>query len=103
MTEEDSKFLAEKMGLCWHEWVYVENDWPECKKCKVRRYHVWSIDFSSYGFFVVFEWAKRQEWWDEFLDPFFNRIECMYSMMPVILIGPHLAEELVKFLRGREK
>ena len=70
MTEEDSKYLAEKMGLCWHEFRVVQTDWETWKRkcihcdCDYGK----NPDFSSeHGFFVAWNWAKEQEWWDTFI------------------------------------
>ena len=43
MTEmNENQFIHEKLWpeKCWHEWTDNEGDWPECKHCKCRRYHV---------------------------------------------------------------
>jgi hypothetical protein len=75
-----------------------------CKECGSKEMNP---DFSSeHGFFVAFEWAKKQEWWDEFLFRCWNRFSGDRSHDNFIheaFIGPRFAEELVKFLRGREK
>lgn len=122
MTEEDSKYLAEKMGLCWHEpnygyWIVCSDGkyGVPCKSCGIRLYdthgndEVKNIDFSSeHGFFVVFEWAKKQEWWIEFVVHawwIIHGIRLNYDVrgIPTYLIGLRLAEEVVAFLKGREK
>jgi len=86
--EMRDKYLTEKMGLCWHEFIcqdyedeqYVDPVTKYCKKCKRPDYDynlelkLWSpinqnINFSSWqGFGQLWEWAVRQEWWVEFVN-----------------------------------
>jgi hypothetical protein len=29
-SQEKDKFIVEWFGECWHEWIDIEDDWPEC-------------------------------------------------------------------------
>lgn len=84
MTTEQAKFLTEAMGDCWHEWsddpkhfnMFGDRIWEEwyCLKCKfhhsVLAYPINNFDYaSSEGFFVLWNWAKAQDWFEEFCFP----------------------------------
>ena len=113
IPESDAKFLAGEIGLCWHEWEY--EPWWKCKKCGKSFKYPASIDFTSeHGFFVAWNWAKEQEWWQEFLRKItyhrsdfrgesFNSIVSYPAGKLIDLIGPTLIPELVKFLQEREE
>ena len=76
MTTDDRKMLTEYLGECWHEWGYVRGSVKQeifqCVKCgetckgivnchqKQRTFDNWT-DFG-----VLWEWAKKQEWWKKF-------------------------------------
>ncbi len=51
MTDDKRKLLTEWLGKCWHKWETKEeaairsdsgtrDEWPECKSCQARRYHI---------------------------------------------------------------
>lgn len=121
MTEQDQKYLAEEMGLCWHEpkYGYWENCRDgkygvPCKCCGIRLYdtnggdEIENIDFSSeHGFFVAWEWSKKQEWWDIF-NSYMNDLATngeflsSFGLFPISLIGPRFAEELVAYLKQKK-
>ena len=77
MNESDRKILTNQLGECWHEWGYVRGSVKQeifqCVKCgetckgivnchqKQRTFDNWT-DFG-----VLWEWAKKQEWWKDFL------------------------------------
>jgi hypothetical protein len=101
MTEQDQKYLAEKMGI-------------EFRTLKDFNYFysprnlvaTWD---SPVFFFFCFEWAKKQEWWEEFLKYMWGvsisayvQFCVEYPPIPICMIGPPFAEELVGFLRSRE-
>jgi len=52
MSDRD-KFLTEAMGECWHG----ISDYSE----KEQNYSTWQ------GFGKIWEWAKVQEWWGDFI------------------------------------
>jgi len=62
------QFLCEMMGKCWHEFVPVENDWPECRKCRARKFHVPpNPNFSSTEHaYRLMQYAMGADWWDKF-------------------------------------
>ena len=119
--EEAAKILTEKMGECWHEWIepYAEADdndwdWPECKKCKCRKFHVPDVAsphvYTSADFWMkVWTWAKGQEWFKDFiwysneneLDTANRRIN--YSISIASVGSPDFLIELAEFLEGRWK
>jgi hypothetical protein len=94
MTEEDSKYLADWIGVKYYMGL---RGYIDLGNGLLVTPDSWEL------FGVVFTKARKQEWWDEFLDPYFHRIECMYSTIPITLIGPHFAQQVVAFLKGREK
>jgi hypothetical protein len=105
MTEQDQKYLAEKMGICFHELGlctkckknYLGSHVFHCLKCHEAPGYCENVDFTSeHGFFVCFNWAKKQEWWDDFP----GGAEWP-NALDVNLIGPRFAEELVEFLKSR--
>ena len=102
MTEEDSKYLAEKMGLRYTLAGIVSfNELGDCVDV--------DIDFSSeHGFFVAFEWLIKEELLEDFMFYLWCKLghavpHHMRYACPNKFIGPRFGEELVTFLRGREK
>lgn len=65
-NEEISKYLTEKMGLCWHEW---EEFFPSfvCSKCGFD-YDDFDDNgfFSPDGFFILWNWIIEQDWFPSF-------------------------------------
>lgn len=79
--EAINKFLTEKfLGKCWHEWIHKDSYWDdilserveelECTKCKEEaKYEGYQYNlFTPTGFFLLWEKAQGEEWWDSFLD-----------------------------------
>jgi hypothetical protein len=112
MTEEDSKYLAEKMG--YHKWQ-PEFNWANgmTGKCAIcgKDYQIIHerIDFSSeHGFFLVFEWAKKEEWFNDFVykihddQLYYGDKVDQYLVIPIYLIGHRFAEEVVAFLKEKK-
>ena len=60
MTELDCKILTEQIGECWHS----NETWYDCdtaQHCKRRTFD------NPDDFFVLWDWAKKQNWWKDFL------------------------------------
>ena len=83
MNDDDRKFLTEAMGgECWNE----------NSPCKNRTFTTWD-DFGA-----VWEWAKKQEWWDKFTDLHYH---C--CRVDLDLIDPiRFPELVVQFLKERK-
>lgn len=108
ISEEDSKFLAKQMGLCWHEWEFIssyalcadESDY-KCKICGKFKSTDNRPDFTTWeGFGKVWEWARDKDWWIEFV--YQAKGDSVIDLLDN-LIGPALIPELVKFLRERKE
>ena len=85
MTEEDSKYLAKEIGIDWLTFINL-------------------LKWEQFG--VVWEWAKKKEWFEDFLLYIWEKIgkyKAHYGFIHYSFIGPRFTEELVEFLRGREK
>ena len=79
MDNADRKLLTEKMGGCWHVFMYPlpdrpkdkpddEDDKYKCKKCGQYKWFVAGRTFDTPDdFFAVWGWAKEQEWWIDFI------------------------------------
>jgi hypothetical protein len=93
MTEQDQKYLADKMGI-----KYIEKH----KLFSALRLGLLATWDSPTFFMFCFNWAKQQEWWDEFLDQFHQQREAIYFCFPIHLIGSKFAPKLVEFLKSRE-
>jgi hypothetical protein len=70
MTERD-KFLTEAMGLAASECDNCGTKWPE--QCGCDEVGIGSgnapCDCSTWtGFGLLWQWANKQEWWNEFID-----------------------------------
>ena len=76
MNEEINKYLTEAMGLCWHRLFPSAGKTVSCP-CDNNRKSMARIvfytdhknnDFSTWeGFGKLFEWAKEQRWWIDFI------------------------------------
>ena len=72
MTEEDNKYLAGKMGF--HRFIaeldsdgWVTGDCSVCYEPWLIGKHIYPDFSSEHGFFLAWNWAKEQEWWDTFI------------------------------------
>ena len=115
ISEEDSKFLAKQMGLCWHEWEFIssyalcadESDY-KCKICGKFKSTDNRPDFTTWeGFGKVKEFIDSQTWEREFYEWLeergLARVEDGFRFLSNGLIGPALIPEVVKFLRERKE
>lgn len=60
-------FKVIEPGKCWHEFQGISNT---CKKCNTHMLMFWNPDyFTEKGFFVLWKWAIKQDWWIDFLHP----------------------------------
>lgn len=67
MTDEDRKYLTEKMGECWHGDYRILIRSYMCGKC--RKINADNRTFDTWpDFGAVLEYATAQEWWPKFLD-----------------------------------
>jgi hypothetical protein len=72
----DEYIQTEVMQKCWHEWVDVEDDWPECALCKCRKYHVPdnpNFSTSPADILELQQFVLRAEWWKLFGSFAFSR------------------------------
>jgi hypothetical protein len=92
MNEEDSKYLAGWLGVGYHKGYF------NLGNGLFATVDSWAL------FGAVFNKAKKQEWWEEFLS---HWSVSGWSYTPgfilVDLIGPRFAEEVVAFLKERKK
>lgn len=74
--EADNRYLFTRMhpNKCWHVWEFshaeylIRGNGNQCKKCSKLQIVEDNPDLhTAPGFFELLEWAKEQEWWDEFL------------------------------------
>lgn len=72
-NENINKYLTETMGECWHKEVKKAPN-PEYSICNCgERYHWTEASCPNNNFFTwqefgkLWEWATKQEWWDNFL------------------------------------
>ena len=64
MNTERDRFLTEAMGECWHGHTI---SW--CEKCQIAGR---SLSFSiPNGFFKLWDWAIKQDWWSAFGDLYY--------------------------------
>ena len=117
MTEQDNLMIAETLGICWHEvikrkqyWVGRWSYYREICSCGDSFSDHVNPDFSNRdAFWLILKEGPKQEWWDEFMRK--SGVGVWYdsaSKKPLWAIkqyylGHHLAEELLKFLKGRER
>jgi hypothetical protein len=96
-TDKD-KFLTEAMGICF---------WGDhsCIKCTdesgnplggVSRLPI-AINFATpESFFKLYNWAKEQDWWRDFLD--YSRIMCKVSILESIINPTRFSTAIYRFL-----
>ena len=113
MTDERRKMLTEALGECWHEWEIESpiSGWIICKNCKKYPEQVGGEENRTFAtpndFFALWNWAKEQEWWVEFvLDAiksfWIGRSQADYASFSAWLIDPvRFPELLAEFLEGR--
>ena len=59
-----NRFLSERMGWCWHEWQVGEDGKNHCIHCGISSRDPFSMDFfTPEGFFELWNWARKEEWW----------------------------------------
>lgn len=108
-TQERDKFLTEAMGLCWHDSVTNET----CDNCGITAdvnmpnyvppfQGKWlRIDFSTWaGFGALWEWAQKQEWWDEFM--IHSKFTYSYESAETLINPTVLSYAVYEYLKGRE-
>ncbi len=110
--QEKNQYLTEQVGECWHintpmKELPVGEPFKQCPKC----YHLecdwgdFNPDFSTAeGFFKLWNWAKEQEWFPDFLE--YSRGEHYCGVAGRIdwwLINPtNFANALTEFLEEGE-
>ncbi len=111
---EKNKYLAERMGLCWHEWS--ENGYcikPCCGNTDGTRLAHKSVHpqpdyFTAEGRQGLLEWCCKSEnsgWWSEFLRDHSGRGDFYWlSVIPQDLLIPEsaLADAVYEYLKGRD-
>lgn len=114
MNTERDKFLTEAIGECWHKMHYADGGWHcfTCKTegCEDNPYQVYhqNINFSTPdGFFKLWNWSQKQEWWDIFIMRNRGCWDDGEDNSPTInsyLINPdHFADTVNVFLKENEK
>lgn len=109
-NEEISKYLTEKMGLCWHDWKSMSPKYDgssQCKKCGVMECMTISPQYSNInffspeGFFILKDWAIKQDW--------FKNLDCIWtdigvpSAMDINYINPEaFAVAIYNYLKESE-
>lgn len=85
--EQENKIIHEARGLCHHEYRRIYDPFNEalalnvdpliCPLCDKRGKLPSDFANPDYhtetGFWGAWEWAKEQEWWDEFMTTIFYR------------------------------
>ncbi|MFH1897053.1 MAG: hypothetical protein ABH886_02255 [Candidatus Desantisbacteria bacterium] len=96
--EERDKFLTEQRGECWHEWSDPYSN--VCDKCNNITMDRENDDFSTWeGFGVLWEWAKKQEWWGDEFQKCSSDMENPITYIYEDLINPdRFADAVYKFL-----
>lgn len=112
--DEVNRTIHEARGLRWHEWEREQhNQYLYCLKCPEARLVTDPShpDYTSKeGFWDAWNWAKEEDWWDEFkvkhTDPhslyrakFFVRNFIAEDYISPLTFAPALAA----FLKEREK
>jgi hypothetical protein len=69
MTDADRKLLTLKMGEEWHE-LLTDSDFPPICSCgnpfsKADHHNRTFTNWTDFG--AVWNWAKGQEWWEDFV------------------------------------
>jgi len=104
MNEARDKFLTEAMGECWHEWGSYNSAVHTrfCNKCFADKRHGINTDFSTPdGFFKLWNWAQKQEWWLESADWLNGGLNTMHVYE--YLINPNrFAAMVYNYLREKE-
>ena len=115
--EEINKFLTEAMGLGWHEYLKVSGDsihiplelnCGSCGEVVAREPDRIEInnDFSTWqGFGKLWEWARKQDWWNEFIFPLEDLIKSIRPIprIHLDLINPEpFAKAIYEFLKDRK-
>lgn len=105
MTEERNQFLTRAMGECWHEGqAYRGYTGPiDCTVCGKEWYPDSNNDFTTPdGFFKLWNWSKKQKWWNSFWRYTFNdpldADDAMYLVHPerlAIAIHAFIKDKLV--------
>ena len=103
MSKRD-KFLTEVMGRVYREKDFIDIDHtrhPSIEKAKFGK----SISFSTWqGFGELWEWAKRQEWWDYFADLGLARKGHRPYLIPIGIIEPsRFADAIYEYLLSQEE
>jgi len=117
ISEEDRKFLCEKMKLCWHEnpgFIFNENinDFVmrRCSKCGKEHINPIFDDWLDLG--ILYKWSKKQLWWKEFIEKYgciyyperseFKNKD-MFLMLPDNMIDPIIfTKRVIEFLKYLE-
>ena len=103
MNIERDKLLTELMGECWHTFKHSRF----CDKCNAEfwmqeteaandKYNFSTPD----GFVKLWNWAKSQEWWDNFWSITFD--DYLEATDVIEMINPNLfANALYEYLKGK--
>lgn len=120
MTKKEiNKTIHEARGLCWHEFDPIarqegklDYDYLTCKHCRkhIKSTEQQNVDYHTpEGFFACWNWAKGEEWWDDFMDALEVRWLCDRKLRPLRYHIAQLVDELVfapilaKFLEDRKE
>lgn len=105
MNEERDKFLTEQMDKCWHEELYRYDSFTKrCKVCDKDSRSCTRINFSTPdGFFKLWNWAKEQEWWEDWKESKeYRNLDGAYIINMEFFIHPdRFANAIYEFLKER--
>ena len=105
MNTEKNKYLAERMGVCWHDKRWSkEVKLYKCLHCEATH----TVDeqpcsrpdyFTAEGRQVLLEWAVEQGWWYKFT----HEYGCHGFQFPQDLLIPvsALADAVYEYLHGQ--
>ena len=117
--KEANQTIHEARGLCWHEFDpmprqegKLDYDYQTCKHCRkhIRDSEEHNIDYHTpEGFFACWNWAKEEEWWEDFMDTLELRWLSDKKLRPLRYHMAELVDHLVfasilaTFLKDRDK
>jgi len=117
--ETVNKYLAEQMGLCWHEWFVVRDEPPfrvyECKRCKdgpiINPGDNLDL-FSPEGFVKLWDWVIKEGMGDDFIEHTWQSlvqdhfkpdwIDFQLGIRPDLVNPSKLAPEIYSYLKQKD-
>jgi hypothetical protein len=107
---ERNNFLTEAILNCNHDYEDIERPYGYgefdtiliCSKCGKEKYHF--IRFSTPdGFFKLWNWAKEQNWWEQFLIKHCQASQYTHIAIDIKYINPdRFANVIYEFLKEQK-